>query len=122
MRGVRGRSREREASWRSGYAEDCKSLHPGSIPGEASNDFRCRRAVSFVCDAPMSCASRRIILGRAELLADAFQIEPTMLFSATPPVMTTDRARRLERLVAKVSRVGDEKLAEVERAVVIVVG
>ena len=24
------------ASWRSGYAEDCKSLHPGSIPGEAS--------------------------------------------------------------------------------------
>jgi hypothetical protein len=26
-----------EASWRSGYAEDCKSLHPGSIPGEASN-------------------------------------------------------------------------------------
>ncbi len=28
--------RPREASWRSGYAEDCKSLHPGSIPGEAS--------------------------------------------------------------------------------------
>ena len=29
------------ASWRSGYAEDCKSLHPGSIPGEASIfDFR----------------------------------------------------------------------------------
>ena len=27
----------RKASWRSGYAEDCKSLHPGSIPGEASN-------------------------------------------------------------------------------------
>ena len=26
-----------EASGRSGYAEDCKSLHPGSIPGEASN-------------------------------------------------------------------------------------
>src|SRR5690606_8652050 len=26
-----------EASWRSGDAEDCKSLHPGSIPGEASN-------------------------------------------------------------------------------------
>ncbi len=25
-----------EASWRSGYAEDCKSLHPGSISGEAS--------------------------------------------------------------------------------------
>jgi hypothetical protein len=28
---------KRTASWRSGYAEDCKSLHPGSIPGEASN-------------------------------------------------------------------------------------
>ena len=24
------------ASWRSGYAEDCKSLYPGSIPGDAS--------------------------------------------------------------------------------------
>ena len=24
------------ATWRSGYAEDCKSLHPGSIPGVAS--------------------------------------------------------------------------------------
>jgi protein-L-isoaspartate(D-aspartate) O-methyltransferase len=28
------------ASWRNGYAEDCKSLHPGSIPGEASNGWR----------------------------------------------------------------------------------
>ncbi len=26
----------RMASWRSGDAEDCKSLYPGSIPGEAS--------------------------------------------------------------------------------------
>ena len=25
-----------EARWRSGDAEDCKSLHPGSIPGRAS--------------------------------------------------------------------------------------
>ena len=25
------------ASWRSGYAEDCKSLYGGSIPSEASN-------------------------------------------------------------------------------------
>jgi protein-L-isoaspartate(D-aspartate) O-methyltransferase len=29
--------RQMVASWRNGYAEDCKSLHPGSIPGEASN-------------------------------------------------------------------------------------
>ncbi len=28
-----------EASWRSGYAEDCKSLYGGSIPSEASNFF-----------------------------------------------------------------------------------
>jgi hypothetical protein len=27
------------ASWRSGYAVDCKSMHPGSIPGEASIFF-----------------------------------------------------------------------------------
>jgi protein-L-isoaspartate(D-aspartate) O-methyltransferase len=27
------------ASWRSGYAEDCKSLYPGSNPGEASINF-----------------------------------------------------------------------------------
>ncbi len=26
-----------EATWRSGYAADCKSVHPGSIPGVASN-------------------------------------------------------------------------------------
>jgi hypothetical protein len=38
MQGVRGYVRPK-ASWRSGYAEDCKSLHPGSIPGEASNWF-----------------------------------------------------------------------------------
>ena len=25
------------ATWRNGYAEDCKSLYPGSIPGVASN-------------------------------------------------------------------------------------
>ena len=24
------------ATWRNGYAEDCKSLYPGSIPGVAS--------------------------------------------------------------------------------------
>lgn len=40
-----------EASWRSGYAEDCKSLHPGSIPGEASNaraPARQRRGLKFL--------------------------------------------------------------------------
>ena len=28
-----------EARWRSGDVEDCKSSHPGSIPGQASNFF-----------------------------------------------------------------------------------
>ncbi len=28
-----------EARWRSGYVEDCKSSHPGSIPGRASKKF-----------------------------------------------------------------------------------
>jgi hypothetical protein len=31
--------RSREASWRSGDVADCKSAHPGSIPGEASNSL-----------------------------------------------------------------------------------
>ena len=27
------------ATWRNGYAEDCKSLYPGSIPGVASTIY-----------------------------------------------------------------------------------
>ncbi len=34
------------ASWRSGDAEDCKSLYPGSIPGEASKFPIHRNALS----------------------------------------------------------------------------
>lgn len=33
------------ARWRSGYAEDCKSLHPGSIPGRASRFSRQGKAL-----------------------------------------------------------------------------
>ena len=29
------------ATWRNGYAEDCKSLYPGSIPGVASKKKSC---------------------------------------------------------------------------------
>ena len=29
-------SQNKMATWRNGYAEDCKSLYPGSIPGVAS--------------------------------------------------------------------------------------
>ena len=44
-RGLDGRAKHQhlraltglEARWRSGDAEDCKSLHPGSIPGRASS-------------------------------------------------------------------------------------
>jgi protein-L-isoaspartate(D-aspartate) O-methyltransferase len=42
----RVRGTPRMASWRSGYAEDCKSLHPGSIPGEAS--IQILKALSMV--------------------------------------------------------------------------
>ena len=36
-----------EARWRSGYAEDCKSLHAGSIPARASTSrFRERAALA----------------------------------------------------------------------------
>lgn len=52
-----------EASWRSGYAEDCKSLHPGSIPGEASNpDYRCwrRRAFRMTIGAGMAPEAGRL--------------------------------------------------------------
>ena len=42
-RALRRERRPGTASWRSGYAEDCKSLHPGSIPGEASNTILRRR-------------------------------------------------------------------------------
>ena len=48
-----------KASWRSGHAEDCKSLHPGSIPGEASKksiyeirDLRACPARQFVQHGP----------------------------------------------------------------------
>ena len=29
------------ATWRNGYAEDCKSLYPGSIPGVTSKKKSC---------------------------------------------------------------------------------
>src|SRR5512137_1991732 len=35
------------ASWRSGDAADCKSVHPGSIPGEASNIHRSKRPMTI---------------------------------------------------------------------------
>ena len=37
------------APWRSGYAADCKSVYPGSIPGGASNSYvlGCEPPVSF---------------------------------------------------------------------------
>lgn len=48
----RHKTQIRKASWRSGYAEDCKSLYGGSIPSEASNIPRqakyCRKGVLMI--------------------------------------------------------------------------
>ena len=57
-----------EASWRSGYAEDCKSLHPGSIPGEASSRphprLVCRPAVEIVERGDQLLGSTGVTTGR----------------------------------------------------------
>lgn len=58
-----------EASWRSGDAEDCKSLHPGSIPGEASN-FRFLNANREIRTIRLALTSRlptRIMLALSSL-------------------------------------------------------
>ncbi len=39
--------REGEARWRSGYAEDCKSLHAGSIPARASTSRATRESAAL---------------------------------------------------------------------------
>jgi hypothetical protein len=39
------------ARWRSGDVEDCKSSHPGSIPGRASSEFPCNPALPRCADA-----------------------------------------------------------------------
>ena len=41
-----------KASWRSGYAEDCKSLYGGSIPSEASTTRRHALALRTLGIAP----------------------------------------------------------------------
>ena len=61
-----------EASWRSGYAEDCKSLYGGSIPSEAS---RFPRGLS-----PTMAALFRSLLGRAP--GDVIEVD----FSTLPKV------------------------------------
>lgn len=55
----------RMARWRSGDAADCKSVHPGSIPGRASTTFRAfcaptidqfvGRFAEFVFDSTSAC-------------------------------------------------------------------
>ena len=37
-----------KATWRSGDAADCKSAHPGSIPGEASNPLVLNTFAAFM--------------------------------------------------------------------------
>ena len=48
-----------EASWRSGYAEDCKSLYGGSIPSEASNKINNLDAASKVSKIHVSASPAR---------------------------------------------------------------
>ncbi len=51
-----------EASWRSGYAEDCKSLHPGSIPGEASKDLPAAHRILLTSDLDETVGPARRLL------------------------------------------------------------
>ncbi len=53
--GQLGRPRGRGASWRSGYAEDCKSLYGGSIPSEASSEISMTYAKNRPESDPFSC-------------------------------------------------------------------
>lgn len=53
-----------EASWRSGYAEDCKSLHPGSIPGEASSCLGSLGEQAFRSDWTAVVARQAGLVGR----------------------------------------------------------
>ena len=39
----------RMATWRNGYAEDCKSFYPSSILGVASKNISCFTLVKKVC-------------------------------------------------------------------------
>ena len=48
-----------EASWRSGYAEDCKSLYGGSIPSEASKNLFARVRFGFFVFDRLSAVSQR---------------------------------------------------------------
>ncbi|EAS50047.1 hypothetical protein SI859A1_01402 [Aurantimonas manganoxydans SI85-9A1] len=59
-----------EASWRSGYAEDCKSLHGGSIPSEASSFFPYIAFMTVRCRATRPPVVVCGLLGREEARAD----------------------------------------------------
>ena len=59
---VRVTSLHKSATWRSGYAADCKSVHPGSIPGVASTLPRsiCRLGLRHVRRLRSASCSRSI--------------------------------------------------------------
>jgi hypothetical protein len=63
-------TQQQKASWRNGYAEDCKSLHPSSILGEASSscfpDFMQSirisvQATEIACGSPVPILLRRAV-------------------------------------------------------------
>jgi hypothetical protein len=65
------------ASWRSGYAEDCKSLYGGSIPSEASSlRLDGRRPESFAFTRVLPTPKRRPL----RLKAQEFFLEAPVFF------------------------------------------
>ena len=62
MGAFRARNPVRLATWRSGDAADCKSVHPGSIPGVASKTFFgvvCRQPIALHDDGNGRRVNRR---------------------------------------------------------------
>jgi hypothetical protein len=78
----------RTASWRSGYAEDCKSLYGGSIPSEASN-----REIIYGDDRP---ARRRwqLLLGSPFRVGGGLAHSPIGLIIATADANAARGGRR----------------------------
>ncbi|MGJ3262021.1 MAG: helix-turn-helix domain-containing protein [Salinarimonas sp.] len=56
--------------------------------------------------------------GRAERIAEVFEVPVTALFSPEPPIAPTpERARRVQALTARIARLEAKELTAVEKAV-----
>ncbi len=83
-----------KASWRSGYAEDCKSLHPGSIPGEASNP---------TVDILAMLAMPRLAEAEAPRLVGVAPVHPRPQAHRQPPLQPPHR-RKVDRQYRQAKR------------------